>query len=101
MTDILRHEVLYHHGGFWKDSSMNFLKPVLNDFRKYKLVIATDKTMRHRYLQGMCFYGHVKHYEPAMRINSFKHLNRMRVYQAYPFDIAGPVDFRRIIDKDE
>jgi hypothetical protein len=35
ITDILRHEALYKHGGFWKDSSMNFLKPILSHFRRY------------------------------------------------------------------
>lgn len=101
IADILRHEALYLHGGFWKDSSMNFLKPFLDDFRKYKLVIPVDKTLRYRYLQGMCFYGHIKHYEPALRIVNIKNLNRMRMYQSWPFDIAGPIDFRKLIVKDE
>jgi hypothetical protein len=36
-----------------------------------------------------------------MRINSYRHLNRMKIYEGFPFDIAGPVDFRRVVDRDE
>ena len=97
MTDILRHEALYIYGGFWKDSAMHFLKPVLQDFRKYKMVLPIDKTLRHRYLQGMCFYGHVKGYEPVLRIIGRQNLNRMRIYSYDPMDIAGPVDWRQVV----
>jgi hypothetical protein len=76
---------------------MNFLRPVLNPMRKYKLALATDKTLRHRYLQGMCFFGNVKQYAPMLRITGFQNLNRMRIYSQDPFDIAGPVDFRQLI----
>lgn len=97
MTDILRHEALFRFGGFWKDAAMNFLRPVFDHFRKYQLTLATDKTLRHRWLQGMCFFGNVKEYPPLGRINNYKHLNRMRIYTADPMDIAGPVDFRQLI----
>ena len=76
---------------------MHFLKPVLDDFRKYKLALATDKTIRHRWLQGMCFFGNMKEYPPLWRITSFKNLNRMRIYNSDPMDIAGPIDFRQLI----
>ena len=76
---------------------MNFLRPVLEDFRKYKFVIATDKTLRHRYLQGMCFFGNEKGYQPMLRVTGFRNLNRMRIYQRDPMDIAGPVDFRQVM----
>lgn len=97
MTDILRHEALYRFGGFWKDASMNFLRPVFDHFRKYKLALATDKALRHRWLQGMCFFANIKEYPALGRINNFKHLNRMRIYESDPMDIAGPVDFRQLI----
>jgi len=45
----------------------------------------------------MCFYGHVKHYEPVLRIVNFKNLNRMRIYQRYALAIAGPIDFRKLV----
>ena len=97
MTDILRHEVLYNFGGFWKDSSMHFLRPALDHFRKYRLAIATDKTLRGRYLQGMCFFGNEKGYEPMLRIIGHQNLNRMRMYERDPMNIAGPVDFRQLV----
>jgi hypothetical protein len=25
----------------------------------------------------------------------------MKIYEGFPFDIAGPVDFRRVVDRDE
>ena len=59
VTDIVRHELLYHQGGFWKDAGMNMLRPVFDKFLKYKIVIAADKMFRYRWLQGMCFFGNV------------------------------------------
>lgn len=39
VTDIMRHEILYNEGGFWRDSGMNILKPVFDKFLKYRLVV--------------------------------------------------------------
>ena len=97
MTDILRHEALHRFGGFWKDAAMHLLRPVFDDFRKYNMVVATDKTLRHRWLQGMCFFANVKEYAPLWRITNFKNLNRMRIYDYDPMDIAGPIDFRQLV----
>jgi hypothetical protein len=49
----------------------------------------------------MCFYGHKRYYKPALRIVGYKNLNRMRMYQSWPFDIAGPIDFRKLVINDE
>lgn len=97
MTDILRHEALYKFGGFWKDAAMNILRPVLDDFRKYKLALPTDKTLRHRWLQGMCIFGNEKGYAGLLRVVERRHLSRMRIYNNDPMDIAGPVDFRWLV----
>ena len=97
VTDILRHEILYHEGGFWKDAGMNMLRPILDKFLKYKLVLPVDRIFKYRYLQGMCFFGNAPKYENLMRINSYQNINRMRIYQKDPLTIAGPVDFRQLL----
>jgi hypothetical protein len=48
VTDIIRHELLYHEGGFWKDAGMNVLRPIFHKFTKYRIAIAVDKTFRYR-----------------------------------------------------
>ena len=97
VTDIMRHEILYREGGFWKDAGMNFLRPVLDQFLKYKLVLPVDRLFKYRYLQGMCFFGNAPRYPNLMRINSYRNLNRMRIYQTNALNIAGPVDFRQLL----
>ena len=31
------------------------------------------------------------------RINNFRNLNRMRIYDSYALSIAGPIDFRQLL----
>ena len=76
---------------------MNMLRPILDKFLKYKLVLPVDRAFRYRYLQGMCFFGNMPRYENMMRINRFQNLNRMRIYWSDPMVIAGPVDFRQLV----
>ena len=35
----MRHELMYQHGGFWRDAGLNLFKPVFDHFTRYKLVI--------------------------------------------------------------
>jgi hypothetical protein len=97
VTDILRHEILYNEGGFWKDAGMNLLRPIFDKFRSYKIVIASDKTFRYRWLQGMCFFANVPKIENMWRITNYRNLNRMRIYLNYAPAIAGPIDFRQFL----
>ena len=97
VTDIMRHEILFYEGGFWKDAGMNFLRPIFDKFLKYKLVLPVDRTGRYRYLQGMCFFANMKGYENMERINNYRNLNRMRIYIPDAMNIAGPVDFRQLL----
>ena len=45
----------------------------------------------------MCFFGNMPKYPNLMRINSYRNLNRMRIYQTNALNIAGPVDFRQLL----
>ena len=45
----------------------------------------------------MCFFGNMPKYERLARINNYRNLNRMRIYNKDAFDIAGPVDFRQLL----
>ena len=57
ITDIMRHEILYHEGGFWRDAGEDLLRPVFDRFLKYKLVVGAERTGRYRWAEGMCFYA--------------------------------------------
>lgn len=101
VTDIIRHEILYHEGGFWKDAGMNFLRPILDKFLKFKLVLPVDRIFKYRYLQGMCFFGNIPKYENLMKITGYRNINRMRIYRVNPLLVAGPVDFRQLLQGQE
>lgn len=62
VTDIMRHEILYREGGFWRDAGMNLLRPIFDKFLTYKLVLPVDVIFKYRYLQGMCFFGNMPKY---------------------------------------
>lgn len=98
VTDILRHEILYREGGFWKDAGMNLLRPVFDDFRKYKIVLPVDRTFRFRWLQGMCFFANAPKLPNMWRITNYRNLNRMKIYDNDAMKIAGPVDFRQFVN---
>ena len=97
VTDILRHELLHSDGGFWKDAGVNLLRPVFQKFLRYKLAITVDKSGRHRWLQGMCFFANMPRLPNLWRITNFRNTNRMRIYNDYAIAIAGPIDFRQLI----
>ena len=97
ITDIIRHEILYQEGGFWKDSGVNLLRPIFDKFLTYRAVVGNDMTFRHRWLQGMCFFANVPKAVNIARINNFRNLNRMRIYSWYAIGVAGPIDFRQFV----
>ena len=76
---------------------MNFLRPIFDKFLKYELVIPVDRIGKYRFLQGMCFFANMPHYENMLRINNYRNLNRMRIYIRDALNIAGPVDFRQLL----
>ena len=57
ITDLLKHEVMYSNGGFWRDAGMNPFRPVFDQFTKYKLVIGGEATVAYRWAQGMRFFA--------------------------------------------
>ena len=97
-TDIIRHEILYQEGGFWKDAGMEILRPVFDKFLKYKVFITFTMQGWYRYIQGMCIFGNMPKSENMLRINNPRNLNRIRFYIKDAFAIAGPFDFRQYVD---
>lgn len=97
VTDLMRHEILFNHGGIWKDAGMNFFRPIFDSLLKYRFVVGSDMTIRHRWTQSMCFYLiHPK--EPRLhRIINYPNVNKMRIYEDNALLIAGPVDFRQAV----
>ena len=57
IIDIMSYEILYNFGGFWRSAGMNFFRPILDKFVKYKLVIGSEMTFRSRWSQGTSFFG--------------------------------------------
>jgi mannosyltransferase OCH1-like enzyme len=57
IVDMMRHEITYEHGGFWRDAGLNIYKPVFDRFTKYKIAIGAAWTLNYRWSQGMCFYA--------------------------------------------
>lgn len=76
---------------------MNFFRPILNKFLKYDLVIGAERSLRHRWNQGMCFFGNIPKSPHMWRITAHSNVNRMRIYNDIALDIAGPFDFRNIV----
>lgn len=97
VTDLLRHELMYQHGGFWRDAGMNLFKPVFDHFTRYKLVIGGEVTIGYRWNQGMCFFANEAKSEHMYRVSNFRNVNRMRYYHYWAVNIAGPIDFRQVI----
>ena len=97
VTDLLRHELMYQHGGFWRDAGMNFFRPILDQFTRYKLVIGGEVTISYRWNQGMCFFGNEPKSEHMHRVSNYRNVNRMQIYHYYAVTIAGPVDFRQVV----
>lgn len=76
---------------------MNLLKPIFDKFVKYELVIGAERSLRHRWNQGMCFYANAPKSKHMGRITGHPNTNRMRIYGDVALDIAGPFDFRNVI----
>lgn len=80
ITDILRHEITYRNGGFWRDAGFNLFRPVLDMFLHYKLVIGAQWTQQNRWNMAMCFYGNEPLSEHMLRVSNYRNVNRMRYY---------------------
>lgn len=55
VVDLMRYEILYHEGGFWRDMGMNLLRPMFDSFLKYRLVVGTQRGFRARWSQWSGF----------------------------------------------
>ena len=80
---------------------MNIFKPVFDYFLKYKLVIGAERTLRHRWNQGMCFFANTPKSPHLYRVTNFRNINRMRIYSELALNIAGPFDFRQVVNGEE
>lgn len=101
VTDLIRHEALYRMGGFWRDSGTNPFKPVYNSFLKYDFVVGAERTLRHRWNQGMCFFANAPGNENIYRVVSLRNVNRVRFYEKDALATTGPINFRLVLDGDE
>ena len=57
VADVMRHEILYQHGGFYMDTSMYLFNDVFKQFLSYKVVIPTLQPFRHRWVESMCLFA--------------------------------------------
>lgn len=98
ISAIMRHEILFHKGGFFRDINFNIMKPVFVQFLKYNIVIGAERTGRHRWSQGMSFYASAPRVGHLKRMTSFPNLNKMRIYSDSALSIAGHSDFRQAVN---
>ena len=101
VTDLFRHELMYRRGGFWRNTGMNLLRNVFDDFTRYEMVIGTDLTFRHRWNQVMSFFANEPLSENLHRVVTYQNINRMRFYYPEAASIAGSIDFRQVVQGDE
>ncbi len=94
MADIMRHELMYHEGGFYLDSSMFLFSNVFYKWLSYKLVLSTERTFRHRWSQSMCIFGVMPKFSGLLRIISPNNTNRYNLWLKDALEIAGPNNFR-------
>jgi len=95
ISALMRHEILFHKGGFFRDTSLNIMKPVFVKFLKYNIVVAAEQAGRHRWSQGMSFYASAPRVGHLKRMASFRNLNKMRIYSENALDHC---DFRQAVN---
>ena len=49
MADVMRHEIMYYHGGVYMDTSMLLFNRVLYKWLSYKVFLSTEHIFRHRW----------------------------------------------------
>jgi hypothetical protein len=96
VTDIIRHELLYHEGGFWKDAGMNVLRPIFHKFTKFGLSSQSTRPSGTDSSRECASLSTPKNYQYAAH-HDYRNINRMRLYHPYASRIAGPIDFRQFI----
>lgn len=64
------------------------------------MVIGAERTLTHRWKQGMCFFANEPHSEHMLRVSNYRNVNRMRYYDVDSVGIAGPIDFRQVLSGD-
>ena len=97
MADTMRQEIIYHHGGFYMDSSMFLFSNIFNRWLSYKLVMPTERTFRHRWSQSMCVFGMVPQFPNLLRGLSPNNTNRFNIWYKDALSIAGPHNFRYLV----
>jgi hypothetical protein len=97
MADIMRHEIMYNHGGFYMDTSMYLFDNVFYKWLSYKLALATERPYRHRWAQSMCIFGVMPKFHGLLRIISHNNTNRYNLWLRDAMEIAGPHNFRWMV----
>lgn len=80
MADAMRQELIYHHGGFYMDSSMFLFSNVFNQWLSYKIALSTERTFRHRWSQSFCMFGIMPKFPPLLRIISHNNTNQYNLW---------------------
>jgi mannosyltransferase OCH1-like enzyme len=94
MADVMRHEIVYHEGGFYMDTSMYLFGDIFYKWRSYKFALATERTFRHRWSQSMCIFAAMPKFPPLLRIITHNNTNRYQIWSSNAMEIAGPHNFR-------
>ena len=97
MADVMRHEIMYYHGGVYMDTSMLLFNRVLYKWLSYKVFLSTEHMFRHRWMQNMCIFAVAPRYPGLWRIIQPNNTNRYNIFLRDAMEIAGPANFRHFI----
>ena len=98
ITKIMRNEILFHEGGFWKDTGLNILQPAFDSFLKYSVVVEAKLLGSHGWSQGTSFYANRPRVKYLQRMVSQPSINRIRIHSENPLASAGTLDFWQVMN---
>lgn len=103
VSDIMRSEIVYNHGGFYLDTNyMLFREHALDQFLTYNFVTAGELSQRQRFFRDTAIFGAIQHSPRVGRLISHKALSSRNFYSKRAAKEAGPGLFgKTLLGKEE
>ena len=97
MADVMRHEIMYYHGGVYMDTSMLLFNKIMYKWLSYKVFLSNEHIFRNRWSQNMCIFAVAPRYPGLLRIIHHSNTNRYNLFLSDALEIAGPTNFRHLV----
>ena len=96
ITDLMRLEIVYRHGGFYFDTTFEILKPMYNLLNKKTKFVGCNEVPRFKDMSFLSnsFFGAVKKSPILKRLLSKSKLNKIRFDSIYVDNETGPTYLR-------